>query len=86
MRNIHPGVNPAGTEVAYDGRDNDCNTSTPDDDLDGDGWGLFEDCDDTDSAFNPDVPDTTEDGFDQDCNGVDACATVALPLASNLAT
>jgi len=35
-------------EVAYDGIDNDCDPLTPDDDLDGDGFALVDDCDDAD--------------------------------------
>lgn len=41
-------VSPDAPEVSYDGRDNDCDASTPDDDADGDGVGLAADCDDAD--------------------------------------
>ncbi|MBW2738339.1 MAG: PASTA domain-containing protein, partial [Deltaproteobacteria bacterium] len=34
------GVNPGATEVPYNGKDDDCNAQTPDDDLDGDGYPI----------------------------------------------
>ena len=37
-------------EVPYDAIDNDCDASTPDDDLDGDGVLYGDDCDDTNRA------------------------------------
>ena len=43
-----PGVNPGEQENVYDGLDNDCDPSTPDDDLDGDGLDQAHDCDDGD--------------------------------------
>ncbi|MCK6519789.1 hypothetical protein L6R46_32615, partial [Myxococcota bacterium] len=36
-----------GEEVPFDGVDNDCDPNTLDDDGDGDGVGLTDDCDDT---------------------------------------
>jgi len=47
-------VNPDATEVAYNGIDDDCNPDTPDDDLDGDGFGIADDCDDTACATTSD--------------------------------
>ncbi|MHC4717295.1 MAG: putative metal-binding motif-containing protein [Planctomycetota bacterium] len=55
-------------EVPYDGIDNDCDDTTPDDDLDGDGFALVDDCDDEDSEVNPDAVDVC-DGIDNDCSG-----------------
>ena len=53
-------------EVPYDGLDNDCDSSTPDDDLDGDGLLLADDCDDTDATLGgAEVP---YDGLDNDCD------------------
>jgi hypothetical protein len=40
-------VHPDAEEVPYDGFDNDCDAATLDDDLDGDGYPLATDCDDT---------------------------------------
>ena len=37
------------TEVTYNGKDDDCNVATLDDDLDGDTYVLANDCDDTDA-------------------------------------
>ncbi len=78
------GVNPGATEIAYDGLDNDCNPATPDDDLDGDGYGIDNDCDDSDPARNPGNSEIPGDGIDNDCNGdtpdvvEPACITVLL--------
>ncbi len=41
-------------------------------DADGDQWSLDRDCDDGDARSYPGAPETTGDGVDQDCNGVDA--------------
>jgi len=45
-------INPGATEEPYNGIDDDCDASTPDDDLDGDGFNLADDCDDTDATLN----------------------------------
>ena len=45
-------VNPGETETPYNGKDDDCNAATPDDDLDGDGYLLADDCDDNDGAVH----------------------------------
>jgi len=44
-------VNPGKEEIIYDGLDNDCDPSTLDDDLDGDGLVFADDCDDSDPAI-----------------------------------
>ncbi len=44
-------INPGATEVPYDTFDNDCDITTPDDDLDNDGLILADDCDDTDASI-----------------------------------
>ncbi len=78
--NVHPGA----AEVAYDGVDNDCDPGTPDDDLDGDGYGIDNDCDDTNAAVNPGATEIIGDNLDNDCNPATpdtaepACVTVLL--------
>jgi|GEM_PF-1426530 len=49
----------------------DIDTEDPVEDLDGDGWTEDEgDCDDNDANINPGVPDNSNDGIDQDCDGI----------------
>ena len=69
----HGGVNPGEVEMPYDRLDNDCDISTPDDDLDGDGYTKL---DDGDCNDNPGVgflihPGATElpNGLDDNCDG-----------------
>ena len=67
-------VNPGLSEVYYDGRDNDCDPATIDDDQDADGFtddgtGTGEDCDDTTAAVNPDAQEVVTDPIDYDCDG-----------------
>ncbi len=61
-------VNPDAAETPYDGLDNDCDPTTPDDDLDGDGFALADDCDDSNAAVNPDAVEACN-GVDDDCSG-----------------
>ena len=56
----------AAAEVPYDGVDNDCDPTTPDDDLDGDGRALVDDCDDNDPDLGGD--EVPYDGLDNDCD------------------
>ena len=64
-----PLVRPGVDEVPYDGLDNDCDGATPDDDLDGDGFGEIDDCDDEEFAVHPGVDEVPYDGVDNDCDG-----------------
>ncbi len=70
------GVNPGQPEVPYDGIDNDCNSATPDDDLDGDGYPLATDCNDEDATINPAIAEIC-DGLDNNCDSVVDNATDA---------
>jgi len=64
-----PEVHPGAEEVPYDGVDNDCDELTPDDDLDGDGFGYEEDCLDDDPDVHPDAEELCN-GVDDDCDGM----------------
>ncbi|MFZ5475503.1 MAG: MopE-related protein [Myxococcota bacterium] len=71
-----PDANPGATEVWYDGVDQDCDGA--DDDRDGDGAVLADDCDDTDAAVGPAGVESCN-GVDDDCDGmVDERLTVTL--------
>lgn len=63
-----PDVNPGADETPYDGVDNDCDSATPDDDLDGDGFLAEQDCDDSDGDVNAGVDEIPGDGVDNDCD------------------
>ncbi len=63
------GVNPDATEMQYNGKDDDCNPSTPDDDIDGDGYTADVDCDDSNASVNPGATEVCNDGTDNNCNG-----------------
>ena len=64
---MDPTISPDNPEVAYNGVDDDCDPTTPDDDLDGDGALLADDCDDGDPLVAPGLPEVC-DGLDNDCN------------------
>ncbi len=61
-------INPGTTEIPYNGKDDDCNAATKDDDLDGDGYLFANDCDDADPAVNPGAKEIPYNGKDDDCN------------------
>ncbi|MFT5680117.1 MAG: hypothetical protein ACI8RZ_001022 [Myxococcota bacterium] len=61
-------VGPGSDEIAYDGIDNDCDPTSPDDDLDGDGFFNNDDCDDNDAEVYPGNVEIC-DSIDNDCNG-----------------
>ncbi len=60
-------INPGEAETPYDGIDNDCNADTPDDDLDGDTFGIANDCNDEDSAIHPTATEICDE-IDNNCN------------------
>ena len=62
-----PSVNPGTVEGPYNGKDDDCDPTTPDDDLDGDGFLLVDDCNDLDSLINPTAAELCDD-IDNNCN------------------
>ena len=66
-------INPGADEIPYNGKDDDCGSSTPDDDLDGDGYPMASDCDDSDALVNPDANEVCSDGKDNDCDGDTDC-------------
>ena len=70
-------VNPDAAETPYNGIDDDCDSATPDDDLDGDGADLVRDCDDENADIGPNAEEVCN-GIDDNCDGrVDDGATDA---------
>ena len=61
-------VSPVADEVPYNGINDDCDSDTPDDDLDEDGYDQADDCDDDDPTVNPGMDDDTCNGIDNDCD------------------
>ena len=72
-------VNPARSETPYNGRDDDCDPATSDDDIDGDGFRAISqggrDCNDLNPEVNPSVMEIPGNGVDEDCDGVDQAHT-----------
>ncbi len=69
-----PEVNPDRPEIPYNGKDDDCDESTSDTDVDGDGYpggpgGT--DCNDRARNIHPDAEEIPGDRIDQDCDGRD---------------
>ena len=65
----NPSVHPNAMEVPYNGIDEDCSALTRDDDLDGDGFMLADDCADDEATIYPGALETW-DCVDQDCDGI----------------
>ncbi|MCO4746620.1 MAG: putative metal-binding motif-containing protein [Proteobacteria bacterium] len=76
------GVNPAATEIADNGVDDDCDGSDLTD-LDGDGFSVPEDCNDDDAAIHPLATDVPDDGIDQDCSGNETHSYVGASSCSS---
>ena len=69
---LQPGeVNVAALEIYYDGTDANCDGN--DDDQDGDGYSLLEDCDDYDASIHPGATEAVGDEVDSDCDGGEVC-------------
>ena len=61
-----PSMNPGRSEIPYNGKDDDCKLTTKDDDLDNDGFGKVNDCDDNNGSVNQNKSfyrDFDADGF-----------------------
>ncbi len=64
-------VFPSQIEMPYNGKDDDCDAGTLDDDLDQDSYLLVNDCNDNASSVHPGAVEICGDNIDQDCNGGD---------------
>lgn len=76
-------INPGNEEIPYNGKDDDCNPETLDDDLDGDGFTIEFDCDDNNPDIFPDSVEICDNGIDENCNNqVDEnCFSIDNPIA-----
>ncbi|MEW6714269.1 MAG: DUF2341 domain-containing protein [Nitrospirota bacterium] len=63
-------INPGSSEIIYNGKDDDCNAATKDDDLDGDGYPEVTDCNDSDALVNPGFSEVHYNGKDDDCSSL----------------
>ncbi|ODS42631.1 MAG: hypothetical protein MSIBF_04835 [Candidatus Altiarchaeales archaeon IMC4] len=61
-------INPGMPEIYYNGVDDDCNTSTIDNDQDGDGFNQTVDCNDTNAFIKPGAREVF-DRIDNNCDG-----------------
>jgi hypothetical protein len=66
-------VHPGAAEIPYNGKDDDCNPATLDDDFDGDGYPIATDCNDNDPSVHPGAAEICNDGQDNDCDGEQDC-------------
>jgi Secretion system C-terminal sorting domain/Putative metal-binding motif len=68
LRKSNGFVNSGVLEIPYNGVDDDCDETTLDDDLDGDGFNLADDCDDNNALINSAAVEIIYNGLDDDCN------------------
>lgn len=76
-------INPGNEEIVYNGIDDDCDSSTLDDDLDQDGFLNIDDCDDNNDDINPNATEIPNNGIDEDCDGEDLISSTT-ELTSSL--
>jgi hypothetical protein len=65
---VEAAIHPDALETPYNGRDDDCDAGTPDDDLDRDGFPVAEDCDDEAAEVSPGASEVPGNGIDDDCD------------------
>jgi len=64
-------VNPDAEEIPDNEIDEDCDGELGITDLDNDGFGINEDCNDDDDTIYPGAEEIPNNGIDEDCNGSD---------------
>lgn len=72
----NPNINPDQNEEPYNGIDDDCDSTTFDDDLDQDGFLLVDDCDDNNPNINPNAEEIPNNDIDEDCDGLDLVSSI----------
>jgi hypothetical protein len=80
----NPFIHPNQPELVYNGLDDDCDTTTLDDDLDQDGFALADDCDDLSPGIHPNATDIPDNGIDEDCDGNDLTTSVTGMVGSSM--
>jgi hypothetical protein len=74
-------IHPAQEEIIYNGLDDECDSTSLDDDLDMDGFLLQNDCNDQAADIYPGAFEIPDNGIDEDCDGNDL-----ITLTSSIAT